>query len=422
MTRQEFEDITALLATILFATEFDGHVYAVGGSVRDYVMGNEIKDIDLVVDLPEGGIRLAEHLYRHDHLLYEPVTYPAYGTCQFRIKSMPDIELEAVHTRGEQYHSDSRNPETCFADINADSIRRDLTINALYFNIFTEEIIDPTGKGLDDIKNRAIRTSNTDPDIVFNDDPLRILRVIRFAARFGWNIAEKTFESMKKNAGRMSIISRERITAEYVNILKTDNPDYGMLNVYMCGLWETVTGKHPIGDPFRYVESITLNLNKAAEKKASLRSRLALVYPGVCPEMVYETLHKLCFTTETAKEVSTIANYIHHFDALCTPPMIREIQLGMSRETFKNLLDAMEISYGGSLDFGEIRKMCAECDMFDYKLPVDGNDIMAELNMPSGKHIGAILSYLKSVACEKPDVTREYLIGAARQFAGILGK
>ena len=421
MTRQEFDDITALLATILFATEFDGHVYAVGGSVRDYVMGNEIKDIDLVVDLPDGGIRLAEHLYRHGHLLYEPVTYPAYGTCQFRIKSMPDIELEAVHTRGEQYHSSSRNPETCFADINADSIRRDLTINSLYFNIFTEEIVDPTGKGLDDIKNHTIRTSNTDPDIVFNDDPLRILRVIRFAARFGWNIEEKTFESMKRFSERMSIISRERITAEYVKILETDNPDYGMLNVYMCGLWKTVTGKNPIGDPFPYVESIVMNLNKAAEKRISLRSRLALVYPRICPEMVYETLHKLCFTTETAKEVSTIANYMHHFDALCTLPMIREIQLGMSRETFKNLVDAMEISYEGSLDFGEIRKMCEECDMFDYKLPVDGNDIMAEFGIPSGKNVGYLITYMKRLSCGNPDITKEKLMESAKQMLDITG-
>ena len=422
MTRQEFEDITALLATILFATEFDGHVYAVGGSVRDYVMGNEIKDIDLVVDLPEGGIRLAEYLYKHDHLLYKPVTYPAYGTCQFRIKSMPDIELEAVHTRGEQYHSDSRNPETCFADINADATRRDLTINALYYDIFLDKIVDPTGKGLDDIKNHIIRTTNTDPDIVFNDDPLRILRVIRFAARFGWDIECKTFESMKKNSHRMSIISRERITTEYTNILKTDNPDYGMLNVYLCGLWETVTGKNPVGDPISTIEHIVQNLSKASKNKVSLCSRLAMMYPGVSPIMIYETLHDLCFTTETAKEVSTIANYMHYFDVSCDLPMIRELQMNLSRGTFKNLIDTIGITYDGSLDFADIEDMCGKCDMFDYKLPVDGNEIMSELGVPSGKYVGYIISYMKSIVYEKPDATKEYLIESARKMLDILEK
>jgi len=416
MTRQEFEDITALLATILFATEFDGHVYAVGGSVRDYVMNNEIKDIDLVVDLPNGGIRLAEYLYKYKHLLYEPVIYPAYGTCQFRLKSMPDIELEAVHTRGEQYHSSSRNPETYFADINADSIRRDLTINALYYDIFLDKIIDPTGKGLTDIKNHIIRTSNTNPDIVFNDDPLRILRVIRFAARFGWNIESKTFKSMKDYSNRMSIISRERITTEYINILKTSHAGDGMLNVYLCGLWKTITGKNPIGDQVSYVESVIQNLNKAVSNDLSLCSKLALVYPGVCPNMVYETLHDLCFTTEIAKEVSTIVNHMHHFDSLCDFSMIRELQMKLSRKTFKNLMDTMKITYDGNLNFEEIETMCNSCDMFDYKLPVDGNDVMKEFGLESGKNVGQILSYMKRLICENPNLTKEELINFSKKY------
>ena len=185
MDKKRFIDINKYVADAIAGTEFEGNVYAVGGSVRDYVMEQEIKDIDYVVSLPDGGIRLAEFLDNKCLTSTPVVKYERYGTAMVRLSEFPNENIEFVQTRSEKYSKDSRNPETEYGSIEEDALRRDLTINALYFNISTGKIVDPTGWGMFDIENHTIRTT-TDPDKVFEDDPLRILRVIRFAARFGW--------------------------------------------------------------------------------------------------------------------------------------------------------------------------------------------------------------------------------------------
>mgnify|MGYP000546930598 FL=1 len=158
-----------------------------------------------------------------------------YGTAMFKFKQFPGEEIECVMTRGEKYEDkESRNPVTVFADINEDAIRRDLTINALYYNVSTSEILDLVG-GQEDIKNHIIRTTNKNPDIVFDDDPLRILREIRFATRYGWEIEKKTYESMKKYSKRLKIITKERIQAEFNKILMSENAVMGINMLHDIG-------------------------------------------------------------------------------------------------------------------------------------------------------------------------------------------
>ena len=181
MTKDKFLEICHYLKHILSNSDFDDNTYVVGGAVRDFVMGNDIKDIDIVVSLPSGGINLAKWLYTNDFLVNEPVLYPTYGTSMFHLKEYPGIELEAVQTRKEQYKDkNSRNPETEYGTIQEDANRRDLTINALYYKITDGKIIDITNKGLSDIKEHIIRVTS-EPDIVYSDDALRILRCIRFS-------------------------------------------------------------------------------------------------------------------------------------------------------------------------------------------------------------------------------------------------
>ena len=178
----------------------------VGGAVRDYVMKNEIKDIDICVDIENGGVLFSQFLYEKGYTKSSPKIFPTYGTSMFHLKKFPDLEIECVQTRGEQYHDkNTRNPICTFSDIKEDCFRRDLTINALYININTNEILDLTGNGLNDIKNGICRVTNDNPDIVFTDDPLRILRVIRFATRFDFKIDDKTWESMVKFSSRLDI-------------------------------------------------------------------------------------------------------------------------------------------------------------------------------------------------------------------------
>lgn len=157
MKKEEFLKITGYIGSIIKGTPFEGHVFAVGGSVRDFYMGNEIKDIDLVIDLPHGGVDFANWC-KDQGYTNTVVIYETYGTAMFKFKEFPGEEIECVMTRGEKYiDSGSRNPTVEFADLNEDAFRRDLTINALYYDVTNKKIIDPTGYGIKDIENKIIR-------------------------------------------------------------------------------------------------------------------------------------------------------------------------------------------------------------------------------------------------------------------------
>jgi tRNA nucleotidyltransferase/poly(A) polymerase len=182
-------------------------------------MNKEIKDIDLVIDLPSGGIKFAKWLEENGFTKGSVVTYENFGTAMFHLKEFPDVELEAVQTRSECYHdAKTRNPETSFGTIEQDWQRRDFTINAMYKNVTTMELIDFENRGVQDIKNKVIRTCG-EPEIIFDQDPLRILRMIRFASRFNFNIDFDTFQCAKKFVDRLEIISKERITDEFTKML-----------------------------------------------------------------------------------------------------------------------------------------------------------------------------------------------------------
>lgn len=197
-------------------------MYAVGGCVRDEIMGLPIKDIDLAVDLPDGGVRFAWWLHEKGYTLRKLTTYPAFGTAMLHLKKFPDLELELVQTRREKYTDRfSCHPETAHGTLEEDTMRRDLTINALYYDISRQKYIDLSGKGLSDIENHIIRTP-ADPDITYDDDPLRILRCVRFSKRFGWKIDPATLQAMKRNVPRLQILSPKRTATEIDRIITAD--------------------------------------------------------------------------------------------------------------------------------------------------------------------------------------------------------
>ena len=154
MKQEEFKKIANYIGDIIKDTPWYQHIYIVGGSVRDFYMGNDIKDIDLVIDLPNGGVDFANWC-KNQGYTKTVVIYETYGTAAMKILNQ---DIECVMTRGEKYLDDgTRNPTVEFADLKEDAFRRDLTINALYYNISTGEILDPTGYGIKDIENKIIR-------------------------------------------------------------------------------------------------------------------------------------------------------------------------------------------------------------------------------------------------------------------------
>ena len=224
MTTEHYHDILSYLHRLIDGTPWQGHLYAVGGCCRDEIIGCEIKDVDLAVSLPDGGIAFADWLYERGLAVKEPVRFPAFGTAMLRLTEFPNDEIEIVQTRAEKYtDSTSRDPTVVFGSIESDCRRRDLTINALYYDITEQRVLDILGCSVDDIEHHIIRTPDN-PDTTFDDDPVRILRAVRLAARYDWYIDPDTYRGMKANVERLSIVKKERMQAEFDKMLNGPHP------------------------------------------------------------------------------------------------------------------------------------------------------------------------------------------------------
>ena len=205
-----------------YIQEHNLEAYVVGGFVRDLILQENSKDIDIVV--VGDGTLLAQEVA--DILRVKSVSiFKNYGTAHFKYK---DLDVEFVGARKESYESNSRKPFTQRGTLKDDQFRRDFTINALALDLrgeFYGNLVDPFN-GIEDIRNRIIRTP-LDPDLTFSDDPLRMLRAIRFATRLNFKIDTKCLEAIKNESERLEIISRERISDELNKIILTKTPSRG---------------------------------------------------------------------------------------------------------------------------------------------------------------------------------------------------
>jgi len=221
-----------------FAQKSGVEAYVIGGYVRDCLLGrkNDKKDIDILVR--GSGIDLAKKVAAGISSKIKVTVYKNFGTAMFRAGGHI---IEFVGARKESYSSDSRKPLVEDGNLEDDQNRRDFTINAMAISLNKEsygQLIDPF-KGIEDLEKKIIRTP-LEPGRTFSDDPLRMLRAIRFASQLGFSIHPDTFESIKENAGRISIVSYERITTELNKILMSPEPSRGFSLLYDSKLLEII--------------------------------------------------------------------------------------------------------------------------------------------------------------------------------------
>jgi putative nucleotidyltransferase with HDIG domain len=212
--------------------DLNAPAYVVGGFVRNYFLNIHSKDIDIVC--VGNGIQLAEKVASLLHPIPKVVTYSRYGTARFRFN---DIEFEFVGARKESYHFDSRKPAVEEGTLEDDQKRRDFTMNALAFSLHPDEfgLFLDSFNGLEDLRNKIIKTP-LDPGITFSDDPLRMMRAIRFAAQLGFVLDGNTKQAIKRYNERIAIISQERIAAELNKIILSSKPSIGFLLLFETGL------------------------------------------------------------------------------------------------------------------------------------------------------------------------------------------
>ena len=224
------EDIFHLIADE--ADKLGLECYVVGGYVRDLFLERPSNDIDVVV--VGSGIQVASALKSRLGKRAHLSVFRNFGTAQVKYRG---LEVEFVGARKESYSHDSRKPHVEDGTLEDDQNRRDFTINALAVCLNKErfgQLVDPFD-GVYDIEDGIIRTP-LDPDITFSDDPLRMLRCIRFATQLNFFIEDETFEALQRNAERIKIISGERIADEINKIMLTKTPSKGFIDLYRCGL------------------------------------------------------------------------------------------------------------------------------------------------------------------------------------------
>lgn len=214
------------------ASEMDIPVYVIGGWVRDLLLNRPCKDIDIVAI--GSGIELAQHVASKLGNRYRVNVYKNFGTAQIVYE---DYDIEFVGARKESYRSESRKPIVENGTLEDDQNRRDFTINALAISLSAGnygELLDPFN-GIPDMESKILRTP-LDPDITYSDDPLRMMRAIRFATQLNYTIEPKSLESITKNKERIKIISKERISDELNKIILAPIPSVGFKLLFDTGL------------------------------------------------------------------------------------------------------------------------------------------------------------------------------------------
>lgn len=443
------------IAKLIKNTKWENNVYLVGGAVRDLLMGRPIKDIDLCISKVDGGIEFAEWICKETDCFKNgsnPVVFTKFGTAKFNLRSIDKIskvDIECVQTRKEQYHDEnSRKPETTYGTILEDCLRRDLTINALYVNISTDEVLDPSGKGLDDMHNCILRTPS-DPDIVFKDDALRQLRVIRFASRFGWGIEKDTWIGIVKNAYRLDTISQERITDEINKILISPRPSYGIRQLYRCGLLKKVLpevfnligciqGHQHFGDVFEHTMATLEKTKPIVEYR--MAALLHDIAKPECRSVVNGVIHFFSheyrgatMATEILKrmkysnlEVKTIVNAVKNHmrfkqsgNHCPSNKSLRKFIADVGNDQIDIILDVINADNNSHDELFNIPdqvdlirekiKEMSEIEKVSDKLelPINGNDIMERFNLKKGPKIGEFLAIVKDSFLDNPNITKE---------------
>lgn len=448
MTTELYIQIRQYLRELIREAEWEGHLYAVGGCCRDELMGMPIKDVDMAVDLRSGGIRFAQWLHAKGLTAHEPVMYPNYGTAMLRLKAFPDDEIELVQTRKEKYTDrNRRNPETVFGSLEEDCMRRDLTINSLYYDISRERFVDLTGKGITDIRNKSIRTP-ADPDMTYDDDPLRILRCIRFASRYGWKIDDETYKSMCRNVSRLAIITQERIKAELDKMLVCPHPVMALellrttgamsyvipeltamfdmeQNHYHFGtVWQHTLKVVELVPPNRTLRMAALlhDVGKADKRTVSDDGDVHFLEHELASEDMARTiLRRLKYSNDFIDEVSFLVRNHMMFKSSgyraekLKDKKLRKFQyICKSKELFDELMvlidadnnvhaDGYCMTEQADIIRARTKDMVdAGSAMFDYRLPFTGNDIMRMKNLSPGRQVKECQEYLLKLAFVNP--------------------
>ncbi len=441
------DKVRELIKKCIVGTEFDGKTYLVGGYVRDIIMGkqHQSQDMDIVVSIPNGGILLSQYLYEQG-ISSEPIVFENFGTSMIRIDG---YNVEFVMTRKESYRDKSRKPDVESGTIEDDIYRRDFTINSLLQEVVSGEILDISELGISDINNGIIR-STSDPDIIFVEDPLRILRAIRFAARFNYSIEENTLSGLMKHVNKLEYISKERIKDELTKIMVGNNVGYGLNLMLDTGVMEYVLpqlkglknleqNKYHFADVWNH--TIAVVENSPADLEVRIAALLHDVGKQCCrtvdekgvhfykhesysAKLAYEMLSDLRYSKQFILHVSALVKNHMRFknSGNCaenlTDKRLRKIfyEIGELIDKLIQLVHADNISHAPEFNmpnqaeclWKRINKIKEEYNKTPF--PLTGHDIMDAFRIQEGEIIGVYLKKARELWLEHPEMDKDKIL------------
>ncbi|MDX9902766.1 MAG: HD domain-containing protein [Bacteroidales bacterium] len=441
--------------------------YVIGGYVRDHIMGREHPDKDIDIVVIGDGPAMARAVAREISRDIRVTVFRTFGTAMFRYQN---YDIEFVGARKESYSEDSRKPSVTPGTLEDDQNRRDFTINALAISLNKDnpgEVLDPFG-GIEDIRNGIIRTP-LDPDTTFSDDPLRMMRAVRFASRLGFRIEEGTLASISRNANRISIVSAERITTELNKIMSAATPSAGFLLLDQTGLLplilpeisnlKGVEDKDGKGHKDNFHHTLKV-LDNTAEKSDDLWLRWAALLHDVAKPLTKKfvpgtgwTFHGHEFlgakmVPEIFKRLKLPLNdrmkYVKKLVGLHLRP-IALVQDEVTDSAVRRLLfeagddidDLMllceaDITSGNRMkvqkhrdNFALVRRKLREIEEKDavraFQPPVHGDEIIEVFGIPPGPLVGVIKSAIKEAILDgvipnDHEAAREFMIQKGREL------
>jgi poly(A) polymerase len=445
-----------LLSNIVKNSPWKGKAFIAGGYVRDGEMGLDPKDIDITVAAPNGGVELATYVakklgvYKKDS---NPVIFPKFGTAkitligvEFEGEDLSDMDIEFVMTRKEKYNDNSRNPEIEYGTIEQDVERRDFTVNSLLKDLTTGEILDLTGTGKKDIKTGLVRTP-LNPDVIFTEDPLRMLRGIRFTVKYGWKLPFFMIKSIKKNADQLSKTSKERIRVELDKMLTSPYPAHAIKLLQITGLSKHIfpeldklirmkQNKYHDFDAMKHtlevVKQIPPNIihrlaalfhdiGKGETKEIINKEIHFYKHEEVSAELVKVILKRLKYPNEIIDAVSTVVRQHMRTKQWGNDPKSAskkalrklKVDLGDHLELTLDLIDADNKSHGKTSDMPDqvtrlkTQLQDIETEKSKVTLPINGEDIMKLTGISPGPEIGKLLKLIEEEWYENPDITKK---------------
>ena len=429
---------------------YEGNLYLVGGLLRDRALGLPLaNDLDLVLE--GDAIALAHFLYAQKLSRHFPVTYPRFGTAMIHVAASdsadaPETAVELVSARAESYQADSRKPDVRQGSLREDVFRRDFTINTLLQNLHTGETLDLTGRAFTDLQVGILRTP-LEPRLTFFDDPLRMLRAVRFASRFDFKIEAEVWQAICEESERLRPpqIAHERIREEFVKIAKLPGRKFrrgmellqtsGLLDKFLVPMLPMIGCEHGSWHPHD-VWTHTLTALEHLPDTACLEGRLGLLWhdigkpqtqtvtdnskgihfpghPQAGADIARQLMNHLKFSSDEIRDVTfliarhmRLGEYRPDWNDAQVKRLIRDCGTYLDDLFMLTRCDqsAVNIPADRAVDLNALRAridaLNALTNVLQIDSPLDGNEIMQALGLPPGPHLRAAKEFLTDEVIE----------------------